>query len=197
MIKMTQIDARGLACPKPVIETKKMIDKMTEGSITTIVDNEIAVQNVSKLAQSMSCNVDVKQVEKDFYINIYRGELATPLEVETTVTGDLVILVGKDTLGQGEGTLGKTLMKGYMYTLTEYAPYPKAILFLNSGVNLTTKGSEVIKYLRHLEENGVEILSCGACLDYYKVKDKLEVGGVTNMYTIVDTLHSAKKQITL
>ncbi|PAB58467.1 sulfurtransferase-like selenium metabolism protein YedF [Anaeromicrobium sediminis] len=192
-----EIDARGLQCPKPVIETKKILDKLQDGSIVTIVDNEVAMKNVSKLAQSMAYDVDVKQIESDYHINIYKGSMEPMVNMSKNTNGETVILIGDETLGQGAEELGKILMKGYIYTITEYDPYPKSILFINSGVKLTIEGSEVIDYLRGLEKEGVEILSCGTCLDYYKIKDKLAVGGVTNMYTIVDTLHSAKNKVTL
>ncbi|MCT4595231.1 MAG: sulfurtransferase-like selenium metabolism protein YedF [Anaeromicrobium sp.] len=192
-----EIDARGLQCPKPVIETKKVLDELQDGSIITIVDNEVAMKNVSKLAQSMAYNVEVKQIESDYHINIYKGSMEPVMTISKNTNNETVILIGNETLGQGAEELGKILMKGYIYTITEYDPYPKSILFINSGVKLTIEGSEVIDYLRALEKEGVEILSCGTCLDYYKIKDKLAVGGVTNMYTIVDTLHSAKNKVTL
>ncbi|WP_053955080.1 sulfurtransferase-like selenium metabolism protein YedF [Inediibacterium massiliense] len=192
-----KVDARGLSCPKPVIETKKVLDSLKEGSMVTIVDNEVAMKNVSKLAESLSCQVDVKKEKEDFYIYITKGEKIEDIECKIEEERDLVILFEKDTLGSGSEELGKILMKGYIYTLTEYSSYPKTLLFLNGGVKLTTEGSEVLEYLSLLEKEGVEILSCGTCLDYFHLKDKLKVGSVTNMYTILDTLHSAKNRITL
>ncbi|WZL73124.1 sulfurtransferase-like selenium metabolism protein YedF [Clostridiaceae bacterium 35-E11] len=192
-----QVDARGLNCPKPVIETKKVLDALTEGSVTTIVDNEIAMQNVTKLAKSMAYNVDVKEMNDNYYINIYKEAGSQRMHQESKNTKDVVIMLGSDVMGEGSRELGQVLMKGYMYTLTEMKPYPKALLFVNSGVRLTTEGSEVIDYLRHLESEGVEVLSCGTCLDYFQLKTKLEVGGVTNMYTIVEKMNMAKNTIRL
>jgi len=106
-------------------------------------------------------------------------------------------MVRNDKLGDGDAQLGEILMKGYMYTLTENKPYPKSILFVNRGVFLAVEGSEVLDHIRTLESEGVEILSCGTCLDYYHIKDKLSVGGVSNMYTIVDTMNNAKNTVTL
>ena len=192
-----QVDARGMSCPKPVIETKKVLDHLSGESMTTIVDNEVAMQNVNKLAQSLSYDVDVKKVDNDFYINIYKGEMMPSVNYINQDKKDLVIMFTKDTLGQGSDELGKVLMKGYIYTVTESNPYPKAMLFMNSAVKLTTEGSEVIEYLRELEKQGVEILSCGTCLDYFKIKDQLIVGGVSNMYSIVDMLHTTKNRVVL
>ena len=194
-----EVDARGLECPKPVIQTKKALEKLKEGSILTVVDNEIAKENVSKLAKSMNLHYNVSQKEGFYYIDIFKGEEMGPelLGDEKPVLNDLVIMVGKDTLGEGSEELGDVLVRGYFYTLTEVEPYPKALLFINSGVNLTVTDSPVIDHLRTLESKGVEILSCGTCLDYFNLKDKLGVGGVTNMYTIVETMNKAKNTISL
>ncbi|WP_430884483.1 sulfurtransferase-like selenium metabolism protein YedF [Fusibacter sp. JL216-2] len=194
-----EVDARGLECPKPVIQTKKALEKLKEGSILTVVDNEIAKENVSKLAKSMKLHYNVSQKEGFYYIDIFKGEEMGPelLGDEKPVLNDLVIMFGKDTLGEGSEELGDVLVRGYFYTLTEVEPYPKALLFLNSGVNLTVTDSPVIEHLRVLESKGVEILSCGTCLDYFNLKDKLGVGGVTNMYTIVETMNKAKNTISL
>lgn len=192
-----QIDARGLDCPRPVIETKKLLDALGSGSITTIVDNEVAVENVTKLAKSMAYDVDVKEIEGNFYIDIHKDHQMGEIRRESSAKKDMVILFGSDTLGEGSEELGAVLMKGYMYTLTESKPYPKAMLFINSGVKLTTEGSKVIEYLRQLEAGGVDILSCGTCLDYFHLKNKLMVGGVSNMYTIVEKMNHAKNTIKL
>ncbi|MDK2918843.1 MAG: hypothetical protein PWQ37_1576 [Candidatus Petromonas sp.] len=193
-----KVDARGMECPKPVIETKKAMEKINEGKITTIVDNEIARENVTKLAKSLNCEVDINEINGDFYVNIYKGVVDKNYTPEKkSDTKDLVILVGKDVMGEGSKELGQILIKGYFYTLTESKPYPKAILFVNNGVKLTTEGSEVLEHIRKLESGGVEIFSCGTCLDYFNLKNKLAVGGVTNMYTIVEKMNGAKNTITL
>ncbi|WP_432405896.1 sulfurtransferase-like selenium metabolism protein YedF [Wukongibacter sp. M2B1] len=193
-----KVDARGMQCPMPVIETKKAIEKVDEGTITTIVDNQVAKENVSKLAKSLSYNVDIEEVNGDYYVNISKGILENDFIPENRPSNrDLVILLGKDSMGEGSDELGKVLIKGYFYTLTESKPFPKAILFVNSAVKLTTEGSEVIEHIRKLESEGVEILSCGTCLDYFNIKDKLIVGGVSNMYTIVEKMNEAKNTIRL
>lgn len=192
-----QVDARGLSCPKPVIETKKVLDKLNDGNMITIVDNEVAMQNVTKLAKSLNYDVAVKEVEKDFYIQISKGEGVEEIASQSDEERDQVIFISKDTLGGGSEELGKILMKGYIYTLTEYTPYPKTLLFMNSGVKLTIEGSEVLGYLKQLESQGVEILVCGTCLDYFHLKEKIGVGSISNMYSIVDALHGAKNRVTL
>lgn len=191
-----EVDARGLACPKPVIMTKKEIDKGSS-DIVTIVDNEIAKENVTKLISKLSFDFDVETVEGDFFIHFTTGDgIATEEQAALKPEfDDLVIYVASDHMGEGNDELGNVLMKGYFYTLTERTPYPKALLFVNGGIKMTVETSPVLDHLRALEEKGVEILSCGTCLDYYNMKDQLAVGGVTNMYTIVDTMNGAKKTI--
>lgn len=191
-----EIDARGLACPKPVILTKKEIDKGSQ-DIVTIVDNEIAKENVTKLISKMNFDYDIENCEGDFFIH-FTTEAQLGLEEQGALKpeiDDVVIFVGSDKMGLGNDELGEVLMKGYFYTLTERRPLPKAVLFVNSGIKLTVEESPVLDHIKILEQNGVEILSCGTCLDYYMLKDKLAVGGVTNMYTIVDTMNSAKNTI--
>ena len=193
-----KIDARGLACPKPVIETKKALEGLKEGNIITVVDNAIARDNVSKLAKSLMLDYTITEVDGNYQISIFKGQYSNQAEDMVQKRPDLantVILVGSDVMGTGDDVLGAVLIKGYFYTLTEYEPFPKAILFVNSGVRLTVEGSPVIEYLKKLMEMGTEILSCGTCLDYYHLKDQLAVGGITNMYTIVETMQEANNTI--
>lgn len=195
----SKVDARGLACPKPVIETKKALDKIDGGVIITIVDNKIAKENVQKLAKSMNYQTEVKELDSDFHISISKDiDISIKEEViPKEDIGDFVVFIGKDKMGTGADELGDILMRGYIYTLTEAKPYPKAILFVNRGVNLTVNTSEVLEDLKILEDNGVQLLSCGTCLDYYGYKDKLAIGEVTNMFTIVEMTNTASNTITI
>ncbi len=197
-----EVDARNQACPKPVIMTKKVLDEISEGIVTTIVDNEVAKENVSKLAKSLNLDYTVeKGASNEYYIHITKGEAVEETkEINACVPNtfkDMVILFGKDKLGEGSEDLGNILIKGYIYTLTESTPFPSTLLFLNGGVRLTVEGSPVLDDLKKLESEGVEILSCGTCLDFFNLKDKLAVGEITNMYTIVEKMKNATNTITL
>lgn len=199
-----EVDARGMNCPMPVIHTKKALESIGSGKVTTIVDNEVAKENVSKLAKSMDLKIDIKQNQGNYYIDIFKNQQTGVVGVEaldikygTNNKKDLVILISKNSLGEGSEELGILLMKSYLYALTESTPYPKSILLLNGGVKLAIEDSEVVEHLRSLESNGVEVLSCGTCLDYFKIKDKLAVGGISNMYTIVERLNNASNTIKL
>lgn len=191
------VDARGLACPQPVIATKKALDSIDDGTVTVIVDNAIAKENVLKLAASSHCEVRVEEKNGLFTLQIVKGSGSNQAEplvaVEASAT---VYLITKNTLGHGNDELGGVLIKSLLFTLVEKQPYPKTVMFINSGVLLTTQGSPVLEHLQKLEQAGVQLLSCGTCLEYYQLKDKLAVGGVTNMYTILDEM-SANKAITL
>lgn len=187
-----EIDARGQACPKPVIMTKKELDNLSQGTIVTIVDNDVAKENVSKLAQSLGLKFSVDQRnDNEYYIEIKKGESSVAVTKELELSTQSTIAIASDKMGAGEEELGKILMKSFIYTVKETAPYPANILFFNSGVYLTCEGSPVLDDLKALADNGVEIISCGTCLDFYNIKDKLQVGTISNMYTIYEKMKNA------
>lgn len=191
----TELDCRGLACPQPVINTKKALDKLTEGVLIVKVDNAVAKENVSKFAVSQGCGLSIEQQGQDFSISITKGKLTD--NEDSALKAATVILFSQNMLGHGSEELGSVLIKSFMFTLTQSDRLPKTLLFINSGVKLTVAGSPVLEHLQVLAEQGVEILSCGTCLDFYNLKEKLAVGSISNMYSILDTLTAADKAITL
>jgi selenium metabolism protein YedF len=193
-----KVDVRGLACPQPVIATKKALDSMEQGVIFTIVDNEVAKENVVKFAVANGCGVSVTEEQGEFSIRITKGVAKEEdLGLTKQEKNDLVYVLTQDTLGHGKKELGEVLIKSFFYTVLENRPLPKAIYFINSGVMLALSDSAVLEYLLGLAAEGVELLSCGTCLDFYKVKDKLAVGTVTNMYAIVDAMTKSGRVVTL
>ncbi|NLJ78519.1 MAG: sulfurtransferase-like selenium metabolism protein YedF [Tissierellia bacterium] len=194
-----EIDARGKACPEPVIITKKELDKIDSGSVITIVDNEIAKENVSKLANSLGHQYTVdKRDEDEYHIHIIKGQGSGVIrEVSKDDIEDITIACTSDTMGKGSEELGEILIKSLFYTMTELTPYPSTVILYNGGVHLACEGSEVLDDLKHLEENGVEIISCGTCLDYFEIADKLRVGEVSNMYTIYEKLKESTKLVNI
>jgi selenium metabolism protein YedF len=193
-----ELDARGLACPKPVINTKKELENIEQGVVVVTVDNEIAKENVLKLAKSMKHETNILKSEKDLIsIEIIKGENVIIEEKSQESLSDTCIFISSDKMGNGNDELGHVLMKGYIYALTESKPYPKSIMFVNSAIKLTTENEATIENLKVLESAGVEILSCGTCLDYYGLKEALKVGTVTNMYTIVENMNSSSKTISI
>lgn len=200
---MITVNAMGDACPIPVIKTKKAMQGVTGAeTIEVLVDNEIAVQNVTKMAQSSGGAVTSEKLgEKEFKVTIQlngavQGQTEeTPVNCVPDSRRNTVVVISADHMGEGKEDLGKVLLKGFIYALTQLGELPKAILFYNGGAKITTEGSDSLEDLKTLESQGVEIMTCGTCLDYYGLKEKLQVGTVTNMYSIVETMNGADKVI--
>ena len=198
------VNALGDQCPIPVVKATRALREMREpGTLEIHVDNEIAVQNLTRMATGHDLTAQAEKVaEKEFVVTM---EVTAPVgdapqeEPELTcipdVRGSLVVAVDTDVMGRGSEELGKTLMKGFLFAVSQLPELPKTMLFYNGGARLTTEGSDSLEDLKKLEAQGVEILTCGTCLNYYGLTEKLAVGGVTNMYTIVEKLAGASKVI--
>lgn len=187
-----EIDARGLACPLPVVKTKKALEGIEEGDVTVIIERPEGSQNVQRFADSQYCSYEVEEKDGLFYIHIHKGKTATN---ETVKSSSNVVLITTDRLGTGSEELGKILMKAFLNTLWDASSRPGKILFMNDGVRLTVEGSDVLDTLHLLENEGVEMYSCGTCLAYYELTEKLDVGMATNMYETVESLLSSDKVI--
>lgn len=192
-MKLT-VDARGLSCPEPVIMTKRALDSQEVNEVLAIVDNQTAVENISRMVKTLNLESMVEEQNGSYFINIVKDEVVTQKQ---EISGSTVVLIKSNVLGEGDDQLGSILMKSFIYTLTQMEGEIKTILLLNSGVMLTTAGSELLEHLKILANSGVEILSCGTCLDFYGLTDKLQVGGVGNMYTIVEEMLRASKVLAL
>ncbi len=201
------IDARGQTCPIPVIMANKEIENNIL-SFTILVDNAIAVENLKKLALNKGYQVELKGVGSDYsvdFFNIQNQNQEKKLDdsqpvakTKTAVsTDDWVLFMGKDAIGAGDPVLGDSLIKMYFYTLSQGKCLPRAILFMNAGVKLPSLNPQVIEHLEVLAERGCEILVCGACLDFYKLTDQLQIGSISNMYTITEKINAAAKVVTL
>ena len=194
------LDCTKLECPMPVIKAKQELEKEGEMLLDVIVDNEIAVQNLTKLANSMGYKSSSKKQDENFCVNIEKNANTSVNQDKSNlkiVEERQTILIKTSFLGVGDDSLGSTLMKGFIFTLTQSKPLPKKVMFLNSGVKLTTENEETVKNLQILEKEGTELVSCGTCLDFYNLKDKLKVGSVGNMYDIVDSLNQSSNKLTI
>jgi len=200
---MKQVNAMGDTCPLPVVKTKKAIaDLNGGGTVEILVDNEIAVQNLTKMANHKGYGVKSEKLgEAQFRVVMEVGE-ATTEEVSGEVDEACIVLPGNrkknivvavtsPRMGTGNDELGAVLIKGFLFALTQQDELPSTILFYNGGATLTTEGSASLDDLKSLEAQGVEILTCGTCLNYYGLTDKLRVGDVTNMYVIAEKLTTA------
>lgn len=203
---MIQVNAMGDACPIPVVKTKKAISAMkTSDILVTLVDNEIAVQNLTKLGKSMGYPVTSEKLgEKEYKVQMevtIETEDSKKEKAEEVLTcipdsrNNTVVVISSPRMGEGNDELGTVLMKGFLYALTQLDELPKTILFYNGGATLTCEGSASLEDLKSLEAQGVEILTCGTCLNYYEMSDKLRVGEVTNMYTIAEKMTGAGKLV--
>jgi selenium metabolism protein YedF len=202
---MELIDVLGKPCPIPVIEAKKALRKAAPGEgVQVLVDNDISRQNLEKMAKGYGCAFSF-ETRADGNILVTITAAAEPAAGAAPAFGPaaapegrgLVVAVGRNTMGAGDDELGAVLIKGFIYALTELDSPPETLLFFNSGVRLSTQGSNVIADLKTLEAKGTIIASCGTCLDFYKLKDKLAVGSVTNMYAIASAMGEAAKLINL
>ncbi|WP_040212306.1 sulfurtransferase-like selenium metabolism protein YedF [Clostridium polynesiense] len=189
------IDCSGMLCPQPVINTKKYFDSIESGSAEVIVDNEVSKSNVKKFADSKGYISSVSEKEGKFHIEITKGEGITcePMSFNETLT----IVITSSKLGEGDDQLGETLMKSYIFALSEGDITPTNIIFMNSGVKLTVEGSNCLEGLNKLLDKGSRIMSCGTCLDFYGLKEKLVIGDISNMYTIVEEMNKSTKTINI
>lgn len=199
------LDCRGKACPLPVIETKKAIEQLKMGDqLEVLVDNSVAVQNLTKLAEQKKLLSEAKETEKNlFHVTLTIGASLQSGEEDLMnlncapehTQGPTVVVISSDRMGEGDEKLGRVLMKGFLYALTELEKLPETVILYNSGVKLAAQGSESLADLKLLSEQGVEVLACGTCLNHYQLTELLGVGSVTNMYTIVEKLSMAWKVI--
>lgn len=199
-MKSVTVDARGEQCPLPVVRTLRTIAELTEPCRVEVhVDNAAAVQNLLRMAAGRGLSaIERTECEGHYVVTVLSGEPAAA-EAKTAGktpdvgarSGGTVVAIGADHMGEGDEALGKTLMKGFLFALSRQEQLPRSILFYNGGACLTTDGSAALEDLKGMETQGVEILTCGTCLNYYGLTDKLAVGAVTNMYDIVEKLDSA------
>ena len=198
------VNAVGEQCPIPVVKATRALREMREPGILEVhVDNEIAVQNLTRMAAGHKLTAKAeKRSEKDFVVTMEVTDPAgeTPAEEPALscggdARGSLVVAVDSAVMGRGSDGLGSVLMKGFLFAVGQLPELPSVMLFYNGGAHLTCQGSESLEDLKNLEAQGVEILTCGTCLNHYGLADRLAVGGVTNMYSIVEKLAGAGKVI--
>ena len=197
------VNCMGDQCPIPVVKTMKALAAMTEpGTLEIHVDYEVPVQNLSRFAADRKLPVTAEKLDDKHYV--VRMEVAEPkaaaAKQETPgcipdLRGDTVIAIASECMGNGVDQLGATLMKGFIYAVSQQEELPSAMLFYNSGAKLTAEGAVTVEDLKILEAQGVEILTCGTCANFFGLEGKQAVGSITNMYVIVEKLTAASKVI--
>lgn len=198
------IDCKGLQCPEPVLRTRDALAEITSGVIEVIVDNEASKSNVERFGRSQRCEVSFA-AEGSHYRIIITKEAGihpspdTPAAEEYVCDiprgGGLIYMISSNTMGMGDDELGWGLLQTYIQTIKEVSPKPSKIFFYNSGVLLTSRESGLLRYIKELEDQGVEIFSCGTCIDFFNKNDKVLVGKLTNMYDIMDSMVRADKVV--
>jgi len=204
-MKRTIVNAMGDQCPLPVVKATRALREMLEpGELAVHVDNEIAVENLKRMAAGNHLPVQVQETGPEAFVVTMtvmepRGE--QPLEEAPLLCGresgdgSFVVAVDTDAMGRGSEELGRTLMKAFLFAVSQLPRLPETILFYNGGARLTVEGSDSLGDLQGMAERGVRILTCGTCLNYYGLTERLAVGSVTNMYEIVETLAAADKVV--
>ena len=197
------IDCKGMACPLPVVNAKKAAEALNTGDVLTVlVDNEIAVQNLTRFGEYKGFSVSAeKKGDKEYVVTMHiSGEATEETKEEVTCGMDsrrkgMLVVLSANTMGTGDTKLGTSLMKAFVFALTKQDQLPDTILCYNTGAYLTCEGADTLEDLKLLESEGVTILTCGTCLDFYGLKEKLAVGGATNMYDIVERMENAAQII--
>lgn len=200
------IDARGLACPEPLIMAKNAIEE--NEAVMILVDNDIAVENIRRLAAKLACTFSVAekegsvreiflartdatgQAEVDMDIMAEESSCAVPSGKEA---GTMVVLLSDNHMGRGDDVLGDILMRSFIHTLLQLKPLPNTVICYNAGVKLAMKESAVLDDLQQLEKEGVEILVCGTCVNYFGLSDQVSAGHISNMYDIAETMAGAAR----
>ncbi|GFO56572.1 selenium metabolism protein YedF [Geomonas sp. Red276] len=193
---MKSLDVRGMACPMPVVSVKRALESAEDG-LRVLLDDGAPRENVTRFAAGRGYTVQEEVIEGGFALTITVGEQPPTESVTAAKEGPVVMLIGTDRLGEGPEELGRLLMKNYIITLLDLDKLPDRMFFVNSGVLLATEGSEVLEALEALGNRGVEVLSCGVCLDYFKKRETLAAGAVTNMFTIAESMMKASSVIRL
>ena len=195
------IDCMGMACPLPVINAKKAIEAFTEdGTLHIMVDNDTAVQNLIRLGEHNGFAVTSAQNGDKAYtvtMAVVAGQAkgaqvpAEALSCAAPARGGKVVVLSADTMGGGDERLGKKLMKAFIFALTSQDEAPDKVICYNRGAYLTTRDADTVKDLKTLEAAGTTVMTCGTCLDFYGLKEELQVGIVSNMYDIVEAQMNA------
>ena len=197
-MKTVEVNAKGLACPQPVVLSMKALAEMESGKVIVSVDNEVARDNVKRMAEHEGCTVTVEGKGDGFELQITRvppAKFSTELITEKKVVGEtLVYLFESDFIGRNR-ELGKILINGFLNAITSLPKRKSKIVLISNGVRLATAGSYVLDTLLELKQSGFEILICGTCLDFFKIRDKVQVGTISNALEIMEALTNASKVV--
>lgn len=196
---MKTIDCHDMPCPRPVLETRKQLLASPDCPLTVVVSNDIAQANVTRLANKLgftvSATVNGNEITLALHPNTEPGQQSNSTITTTVPSGETVVYISSSSMGSGSVELGEVLMRNFIFTLAQTDNYPTSIIFVNSGVKLTCEQSTVLEPLQLLADNGVNICSCGLCLEFFNLQDQLKVGQVSNMLETVEAMQQAGRII--
>jgi len=199
-MKAVKVNARGLDCPQPVVLSKKALSEVEGGEVIVSVDDEVARDNVKRMAENEGYTVKVEGAEDGFELRISKpvvSKVQEGLPVQKKVVEDtLAYLFESDFIGSNR-ELGKVLVNGFLNAIPSLPERKSTIILISNGVKLATTGSYVLDTLSHLVQSGFEILICGTCLDFFKIRDKVQVGTISNALEIMERLTGAGKVVKL
>jgi len=198
---MKEIDARGLACPAPVLQTKAALQHKSPKSVRVVVDNAASQQNVQRFLESQGFQTALEQVGPDYAVigscDSMPSAQTQPAPMPSSDTKKIMVMCATDRIGFGDDALGLKLMVNFLRTLKEMGSELWRLVFVNNGVKLTIEGSDVLEDLKDYEKSGLKILVCGTCLDHFNLLDSKQVGETTNMLDIVTAMQLADKVINI
>lgn len=192
---MKQIDCRNLQCPQPVIQVRKAMQADPQSAMEVLLVDSVAQQNVKRLAESSGYQVAEEQTADGLRITLTPGQPVAQNSSAPHSGGNTILLCASDKMGDGDPELGQLLLKNFLITMLETPVTPETIYFVNSGVKLVCTGAETVEILEKLACRGIDIASCGLCLDFYKIKEQLQLGRITNMLEIAEAQLSAGRII--
>jgi selenium metabolism protein YedF len=187
---MERLDCRGQQCPQPVVQVRRQLLAAPGAPLQVLVSDASARDNVSRLAAAQGYRVAVEERDGAFRLELTPGERQAQASAAATA-GPTVVFIASDRMGDGDPLLGHVLMKNFLFTLAENDAAPDLLLFVNGGARLTAQGSEVLEALQKLADLGAEIATCGLCLDFFGLKEQLQIGRVSNMLEIATALQNA------
>lgn len=196
----TTLDCIGLPCPQPVLRTKEILEQGV-GLLEVLVDNEASRNNIVRFAQNQGHRTEITEQPPGHFKITITAAVGPPADsfdqhefrCQIPPEQRLVYVISSESMGRGSDELGWALLQTYIQTIKEITPLPEKIIFYNSGVKQVTTESGALEALKQLQAQGVEILVCGACLDFFQLKSAIKVGQISNMYEIMSSIINADK----
>ena len=201
------VDLRNLSCPEPVLRAKKFFDTQKCNQAQFLVDDEVCVNNLQRLAHYLQASSMVNDNHGYYTVTItgsgshegtHEGStegVVQSTSLELPLPTRTVVLIKQDTFGSGDQDFGQVLINVFLQTILDSGLRPQVILLANSGVKLLAVNSQTTKVLADFQSQGVPVLACGLCLEYYKLKEAVPPEQITSMYEICQYLFASDRVI--